>query len=158
MKKLMLIIVAATLCIGCASTRANKQIKEVHPLVGMWQYCQPAVMEDGSEVYTHRPIYKTIATDNSYFVSAGSMEPVSGTDKQEVRSILTQYGKYEIVNDSVYREYVGKHVNTKFNETTSIMRYKFIDEAKEYMKIDFVNTETGIAVSEIWRRVMFVEE
>lgn len=155
MKKLMFIIALTIICIGCTSTRTSKKCtKECHPLIDMWQYCQP-IGDEENITLTHRPIYKIINTDNSYFVSAGSMVPVKGTELQEVKAILTQYGKYEIVSDSMYKENIEKHVNKSLVNTTSIMRYKFTDEAKEYMEVDFVNTQTGISVHEIWRRVVF---
>ncbi len=155
MKRMMFIIAVTIICIGCSSTRSNQKYnKAKHPLIGMWQYCQP-IGDDEAVILTHRPIYKIINSDNSYFVSAGSMVPVEGTEMQEVRAVLTQNGKYEIVNDSVYKENIAEHVNKSLINTTSIMQYKFTDESKEYIKVDFVNTETGISVQEIWRRVVF---
>lgn len=159
MKKLVLIFAVALLCVGCASSRANKNEKAVeHPLVGMWQYCQPIATEteEGVVRYTHRPIYKIINNDNTYFVSAGSMRHVEGTTMQEVRAIITQRGRFEIVNDSTYNELIDLHNRKQFIGTTSVMKYRFEDENREYLHIDFVNTETGIAVSEVWRRVVFV--
>lgn len=158
MKKLMFIFAAAIICIGCASSRTSKNEKVAeHPLVGMWQYCQPIATEvEGVVKYTHRPIYKIINNDNTYFVSAGSMKPVEGTSMQEVRAIITQRGRYEIVNDNTYNELIDIHNRKQFIGTKSIMTYKFEDENMEYLHVDFVNNETGVAVSEVWRRVVFV--
>ena len=132
--------------------------KTEHPLVGMWQYCQPiATAEDGAEVqYTHRPIYKVIAADGSYFVSVGRMTPVENTALQEVKTYLTQTGRYEIESDSVYYEYINLHNHAPYQNTTSVIKYKFADENNEYLYITFENNESGVGVDEVWRRVEFL--
>lgn len=154
MKKFIFIITATIIIAGCTGKSSREAS---HPLIGMWQYCQPMATEDESIMYTHRPIYKIIGEDDSYFVSAGSMTQVEGMQLQEIRAIITQRGRYEIINDSVYHELIDIHNHKPLCNTVSVINYKFADEDKEYLHINFKNNETGVSVSEVWRRVKFVE-
>ena len=158
MKKLFYAI-AAFISLGFVTACCDVDVvRNGEPLEGMWQYCQPIVSADGDVSYTHRPIYKVIDSRGAYYVCVGRMTAVENAENnmQEVRTFLTQKGRYEIESDSVYYEYIELHNHKPFENTTSVMNYKFDDENKEYMHVTFVNNETGISVSEVWRRVEFV--
>lgn len=159
MKKLFYAI-AAFISLGFVSACCDVScVRTGEPLEGIWQYCQPYLANpDGEVTYTHRPIYKIIDSKGKYYVCVGRMTPVENADNdiQEVKTYLTQTGRYEIESDSVYYEYIEQHNHKPFENTTSVMNYKFDNENKEYMHVTFVNNETGISVSEVWRRVEFI--
>ncbi len=162
MKKLLLPLIAAVIGTTCSFSQINTT---THPLTGMWQYATTIKMKDGRDLIDRKQIYKIINSDNSYSVLTSvktdipKEENVDDWITQMESTVLSQKGTYEIESDSVYTEFVTNHyMNKALTVTTSKMKYKFCDKAKNILRIECYNESLGRWISELWTRVVPAHE
>lgn len=133
-----------------------------HPLVGMWQQTNIVKLNDGREFLNRIPMYKLISPDGTY---TGIMDYVitvpedvnlpSNMPMQTHCTVVAQKGTYEIENDSVYHEFITEHyLNKALVVTTSKLKYKFCDDAKNLLRIEYYNESLEQWIPEMWTRVV----
>ena len=161
MFKKSLFILAVTFL--CGTLTAHAQVKEngKNPLTGLWQYADEIVRADGQKIYVGKQIYKTITTDNRYFVVLGIDIPLKEADKEKTDistvTFITQQGEIEMREDNTYLEYINNHyLDKSLNNTISNLRYRFSEENKNilYVEYNLSGTDNENWVSEIWLRVI----
>lgn len=140
-------------------------LKKDHPLVGMWQYATTIELEDGRRLIDRKEIYKIINSDNTYSVLINIVDLPEDNNipdrfyTQVQSTVLSQKGTYEIESDSVYNEFVTNHyLNKALTVTTSKMRYRFSDNAKNILLIECYNESLQRWISELWTRVVPMQE
>lgn len=145
MKKLFFVSIALILGIG---TLNAKKKKENNPLVGVWQLCTQT-----SNRVIGVPIFKIVNADGTYMAITGGNRIV-GAYTIETQTAISQQGRYEIKNDSIYHEQIDKHyLSRDMENTTTVLKYSFSDSKKNILLQEFTNEITGIKVKELWRRV-----
>lgn len=150
---------AAILLFGTATARA--QAKNNNPLVGLWQYMDEVTRPDGQKAYIGKQIYKTITTDNRYFVVLGVNIPLKEANSEKTNmstvTFITQEGDIEMTSNNTYLEYINKHyLDKSLNNTISNLRFKFHEKNSNILYIEYNisgNDDTDW-VSEVWMRVM----
>ncbi len=158
MKRFFKGMLLATIAIFTIVTTVNaqKDNKEgVNPLVGIWQFNGAAYDNTKGEFrLVKQPIFKIIKEDNTYLAIYGRVSTLPETNIAETNVIISQEGRYNIINDSTYTEQIDKHyMNKSMQGTTSILKYKFLDPEKTSLYITFTNGNIPQPVSEIWYRV-----
>lgn len=159
--KRILLILAVTLCYGTVTADAQVNNKQKNPLVGLWQYVDEVTKDDGQKSYIGKQIYKTITTDNRYFVVLGINIPLkdANSEKTDLSTVtfMTQEGEIEFTSKNTYLEYINKHyLDKNLNNTISNLRFKFNDKNPNilYIEYNLGGNEEGDWVSEVWLRVM----
>ena len=114
----------------CGTTTVNAQAKENknNPLVGLWQFVDEVSLDNGQKSYIGKQIYKTITTDNRYFVVLGINIPLkkADSDKTDMSTVtfMTQEGEIEFTSENTYLEYINKHyLDKSLNNTISNLRF-----------------------------------
>lgn len=159
-KRVLFILVVAFFC-GTITTQAQVNKNKKNPLVGLWQYANEKTLPDGKKSYVGKQIYKTITTDNRYFVVLGINIPLKEADSEKTDmstvTFMTQEGEIEFTSDNTYLEYINKHyLDKSFNNTISNLRFKFNENNPNilYIEYNMGGNEDGNWVSEVWLRVM----
>ena len=161
MFKKVLLILAVTLFCGTVATHAQVKENKKNPLVGLWQYVDEVSLANGKKSYIGKQIYKTITTDNRYFVVLGINIPLKDADSDKTNmstvTFMTQEGDIEFTSDNTYLEYINKHyLDKSLNNTISNLRFKFNDKNPNilYIEYNIGGNDEGNWVSEVWLRVM----
>ena len=159
-KRVLLVLVVAFFC-GTITTQAQTRANKKNPLVGLWQYADEKALPDGQKSYIGKQIYKTITTDNRYFVVLGVDIPLkeANSEKTEMSTVtfMTQEGEIEFTSDNTYLEYINKHyLDKSLNNTISNLRFKFNEKNPNilYIEYNLGGNDEGNWVSEVWLRVM----
>lgn len=119
---------------------------DVNPILGTWQLCSVIESAEGKRKISVYPAIKIINGDNTY----SSMF----THSNNSTGRIIQRGEYKIISDSVYNEKILVHMNSKLEGSTTFLKYSFIDEKKEIMKIEYVNAVQNLASVEYWVRIL----
>ena len=162
MKKFMfLFTVILFLGVKTGYAQETKTGSPIEPLVGMWQYVEEVITNDGEKAYIGKQIFKTITDENTYFVILGVNVPIKKSDCEECKTstlaFITQQGEIEMKEDNTYLEYINNHyLDNSLNNTISNLRYRFSDENKNilYVEYNLSGTDNENWVSEIWLRVI----
>ena len=162
MKKFMfLFTVILFLGVKTGYAQEAKAGSPIEPLVGMWQYVEEVITNDGEKAYIGKQIFKTITDENTYFVILGVNVPIKKSDCEECKTstlaFITQQGEIEMKEDNTYLEYINNHyLDNSLNNTISNLRYRFSDENKNilYVEYNLSGTDNENWVSEIWLRVI----
>ena len=159
MFKRVLLVLVVTLFCGTITTQAKENNK--NPLMGLWQYADEVTLANGQKSYIGKQIYKTITTDNRYFVVLGINIPLKNADSEKTNmstvTFMTQEGEIEFTSDNTYLEYINKHyLDKNLNNTISNLRFKFNENNPNilYIEYNIGGGDEGNWVSEVWLRVM----
>lgn len=140
-----------------AQARKNKK----NPLAGLWQYVDEKTLPDGQKSYIGKQIYKTITTDNRYFVVLGINIPLKDADSEKADmstvTFMTQEGEIEFTSNNTYLEYINKHyLDKNLNNTISNLRFKFNEKNPNilYIEYNLGGNEDGEWISEVWLKVL----
>ena len=157
--KRVLLIFGITLF--CGTITAHAQTNKKNPLMGLWQYADEVTLADGQKSYIGKQIYKTITTDNRYFVVLGIDIPLKEADKETTNmstvTFITQEGEIEFTSDNTYLEYINKHyLDKNLNNTISNLRFEFNEKNPNilYVEYNLGSNDDGNWVKEVWIRVM----
>ena len=155
----VMLLLAAVFFFGAAS--AHAQVKDNNPLAGLWQFMEENTRADGQQTYVGKQIYKTITTDNRYFVMLGVNIPLKEANSEKTNmstvTFITQEGEIEMTSENTYLEYINRHyLDKSLNNTISNLRYRFSEENRNilYVEYNLSGTDNDNWVSEIWLRVM----
>lgn len=155
----VMLLFAAILFFGTAP--AHAQVKEKNPLAGLWQFMEESTRADGQKAYIGKQIYKTITTDNRYFVMLGINIPLkeANSEKTDMSTVtfITQEGEIDMTSDNTYLEYINKHyLDKSLNNTISNLRFKFNEKNPNilYIEYNISGNDDGNWISEVWMRVM----
>lgn len=66
---------------------------------------------------------------------------------------MTQIGTYKIMNDSIYKETITNHFIRSQEGTTVPIKYRFADDGKEVLILEFENGAGKSVFSEMWLRI-----
>ena len=138
MRRVLLVLTALLIGFGSVSAKKRKEVKS--DLIGVWQ--QAGTMDGKLQA---RPILKIIDADGTFstmFVYSGN---TSGR--------MTQLGTYKIMNDSIYKETITNHFIRSQEGTTVPIKYRFADDAKEVLILEFENGAGKSVFSEMWLRI-----
>lgn len=138
MRRILLVLVALIIGLGSVSAKMRKEVKS--DLVGVWQ--QAGTMDGKLQA---RPILKIIDADGTFstmFVYSGN---TSGR--------MTQLGTYKIMNDSIYKETITNHFIRSQEGMTVPIKYRFADDGKEVLILEFENGAGKSVFSEMWLRI-----
>ena len=159
-KRVLLILVVTFFC-STVKTHAQAKENNRNPLVGLWQYADEKILDNGQKTYIGKQIYKTITTDNRYFVVLGINIPLKEADSKKTNlstvTFVTQEGDIEFTSENTYLEYINKHyLDKSLNNTISNLRYKFDKKNPNilYIEYNLGGNDEGSWVSEVWLRVM----
>ena len=138
MRRVLLVLTALLIGFGSVSAKKRKAVKS--DLVGVWQ--QAGTMDGKLQA---RPILKIIDADGTFstmFVYSGN---TSGR--------MTQLGTYKIMNDSIYKETITNHFIRSQEGMTVPIKYRFADDAKEVLILEFENGAGKAVFREMWLRI-----
>ena len=138
MKRILLVLTALLIGLGSVSAKKRKEVKS--DLVGVWQ--QAGTMDGKLQA---RPILKIIDADGTF----STMVVYSGNSSGK----MTQLGTYKIMNDSIYKETITNHFIRSQEGTTVPIKYRFADDAKEVLILEFENGAGKSVFSEMWLRI-----
>ncbi|MBQ2434927.1 MAG: DUF4488 domain-containing protein [Bacteroidaceae bacterium] len=138
MRRILLVLVALFIGFGSVSAKKRKEVKS--DLVGVWQ--QAGTMDGKLQA---RPILKIIDADGTF----STMFVYSGNSSGR----MTQIGTYKIMNDSIYKETITNHFIRSQEGTTVPIKYRFADDAKEVLILEFENGAGKSVFSEMWLRI-----
>lgn len=138
MRRILLVLVALFIGFGSVSAKKRKEVKS--DLVGVWQ--QAGTMDGKLQA---RPILKIIDADGTF----STMFVYSGNSSGR----MTQLGTYKIMNDSIYKETITNHFIRNQEGTTVPIKYRFADDAKEVLILEFENGAGKSVFSEMWLRI-----
>lgn len=153
MKKLLFSLAFLIFCLG--SVCAKKKSPKKNPFVGMWQMCYVINAGTDSMEVISTPIFKIYDKDGTYTAIYGYNRRATH-DKRllDTKAAISQLGRYEVKNDSVYHEQIDKHfMAPEMEKSTTILNYKFADEEKNFLILWFKNSVSGVKVNEMWRRL-----
>lgn len=137
MKRVLLVM--AALLIGFGSVGAKR--KEVKSdLVGVWQQ---AGTVDGK--LKTNPVLKIIDADGTFSTMFVYNAQMSGR--------MTQKGTYKIYSDSLYKETITNHFIRSQEGMTVPIKYRFADDAKEVLILEFENGAGKAVIREMWLRI-----
>ena len=161
MFKKSLFILAVTFFCGTLTTHAQVKENGKNPLFGLWQYADEIVRADGQKIYVGKQIYKTITTDNRYFVILGIDIPLKEADREKTEistvTFITQQGDIEMTSENTYLEYINEHfLDKSLNNTISNLKFKFNENNHNIMYVEYNigGNEENDWVKEVWIRVM----
>ena len=161
MFKRVLLILAVTFFCGTLTTKAQVKESSKNPLMGLWQYADEKTLPDGKKTYIGKQIYKTITSDNRYFVVLGVNIPLKEADSDKTSmstvTFMTQEGEIEFTSDNTYLEYINRHyLDKNLNNTISNLRFKFNEKNPNilYIEYNLGGNDESSWVSEVWLRVM----
>ncbi len=158
-KRLLLLSVMIAFC-GAATVQAQSKENKKNPLAGLWQFTEEVTRPDGQKVYVGKQIYKTITTDNRYFVMLGMNIPLKEADSEKTDmstvTFITQEGEIDMKKDNTYLEYINKHyLDKSLNNTISNLRYKFHEKNPNILYIEYnLSGDDSNWISEVWMKVM----
>lgn len=158
-KRILLLFIAFVFC-GTAAVQAQSKGNNKNPLAGLWQFVEETTRPDGQKAYIGKQIYKTITTDNRYFVMLGMNIPLKEADSEKTDmstvTFITQEGEIDMKSDNTYLEYINRHyLDKSLNNTISNLRYKFHEKTPNILYIEYnLSGDAGNWVSEVWMRVM----
>ena len=159
-KKALLILAVAFFC-GTLTTHAQTKEKNKNPLIGLWQFAEEVTRADGQKIYIGKQIYKTITTDNRYFVVLGVNIPLKEANKEKTDistvTFMTQEGEIEFTSGNTYLEYINKHyLDKSLNNTISNLRFEFNEKNPNilYIEYNLGDNNDDNWVKEVWLRVM----
>lgn len=132
------------------STQIDDSTYLTSPLTGTWQWNILVTDERGNKKLREQPVIKTINPDGTYSTMIIYSNSTNGA--------VSQVGRYEIIDDSTYHEKITKHINNNLDNSISIINYKFIDDEKEVMKIEYTNSKLTSKATEYWYRFMPLKE
>ena len=157
-KRVLLIFCVA---LFCGITTTHSQTNKKNPLMGLWQYADEVTLADGQKSYIGKQIYKTITTDNRYFVVLGINIPLKDANSEKTNmstvTFMTQEGEIEFTSDNTYLEYINKHyLDKNLNNTISNLRFKFNEKNPNilYIEYNIGGNDDSNWTSEVWLRVM----
>lgn len=137
----LLIILVSTLSFA----QNRKYLPESKDLVGLWQQVGNAYKDTKGNLRII-PVgnYKVINNDGTFYTFMLTENGFSG---------MILYGEYKTTSDSTLEEYVIHHSNERYNNSSSIMKYKIIDN--DFLLLTFKNMsiENGKEIKEVWVRV-----
>ncbi len=157
--RLLLLLAAIAFC-GTAAVQAQTKENKKNPLTGLWQFMEETTRPNGEKAYIGKQIYKTITTDNRYFVMLGMNIPLKEADSEKTDmstvTFITQEGEVDIKSDNTYLEYINKHyLDKSLNNTISNLRYKFNEKNPNILYLEYnLSGDDNSWVSEVWMRVM----
>lgn len=157
--RVLLLTIIAVFC-GTATVNAQRKESKKNPLAGLWQFMEESTRADGQKAYIGKQIYKTITTDNRYFVMLGMNIPLKEADSEKTEmstvTFITQEGEIDIKSDNTYLEYINKHyLDKSLNNTISNLRFKFNDKNPNILYIEYnLSGDEGNWVNEVWMKVM----
>lgn len=140
---------------------ATAQVAGKHSLIGIWQYTNTIKLDDGREVLDRKPIYKIINADNTYQTMAYTItdlpNDINIPNKQYTQiqsTVIIQKGTYEIESDSIYNEFITEHIDKTMTVSASKLRYKYIYDKQDLLRIEYFNENLQKWFSETWTRVV----
>jgi hypothetical protein len=161
MFKRFLLIFAVALFGFTLTANAQARKNKKNPLAGLWQYVEEKTLPDGQKSYIGKQIYKTITTDNRYFVVLGINIPLKEADSEKTDlstvTVITQEGEIEFTSGNTYLEYINKHyLDKSLNNTISNLRFKFNEKNPNilYIEYNLGGNEDGEWISEVWLKVL----
>lgn len=138
MRRILLVLAALFIGFGSVSAKKRKEVKS--DLVGVWQ--QAGTMDGKLQA---RPILKIIDADGTF----STMVVYSGNSSGK----MTQLGTYKIMNDSIYKETITNHLIRSHEGTTVPIKYRFADDGKEVLILEFENGAGKSVFREMWLRI-----
>lgn len=138
MKRVLLVLAALLIGLGSVSAKKRKEVK--NDLVGVWQQ---AGTKDGK--LQARPILKIIDADGTFSTMFVYSDNTSGR--------MTQLGTYKIMNDSIYEETITNHFIRSQEGVTVPIKYRFVDDSKEVLILEFENGVGKAVFREMWLRI-----
>lgn len=138
MKRILLVLTALLIGLGSVSAKKRKEVKS--DLIGVWQQ---AGTVDGK--LQARPILKIIDADGTF----STMFVYSGNSSGR----MTQIGTYKIMNDSIYKETITNHFIRSQEGMTVPIKYRFADDGKEVLILEFENGAGKAVFREMWLRI-----
>ena len=159
-KKALLVLVVTFFC-GTFAAHAQTKENYKNPLAGLWQFAEEVTQANGQKTYIGKQIYKTITTDNRYFVVLGINIPLKDANSEKTNmstvTFMTQEGEIEFTSENTYLEYINKHyLDKNLNNTISNLRFEFNEKNPNilYIEYNLGGTDEENWVSEVWLRVM----
>lgn len=134
-----------------AMTDGTQVVNEVvrNPIIGVWQQCIISKDPNGQEIINVTPALKILNADNTYsgmFVY-GMGQP----------GMVLQRGEFNMINDSTYHENIIRHSNKMLEGTVSVMKFKFVDDKKNIMEVEYKNSSIAFPSKECWIRLVPLE-
>lgn len=142
--------------LSAITLNAQNGADEKNPFVGIWQFCYVADSGSVEKNVVLLPIFKIVREDGTYTAIFGQICSTGGEKSRLHTPVsISQQGRYEIKNDSIYHEQIDRHyMSPAMEKTTTVLKYKFVGDRNEYLLQQFTNTITGVKVDEMWRRVL----
>ena len=138
MKRFLLVLTALLIGLGSVSAKKRKEVKS--DLIGVWQQ---AGTVDGK--LQARPILKIIDADGTF----STMFVYNGNSSGR----MTQLGTYKIMNDSIYKETITNHFIRSQEGMTVPIKYRFADDGKVVLILEFENGAGKSVFREMWLRI-----
>ena len=138
MRRVLLVLTALLIGFGSVSAKKRKAVKS--DLVGVWQ--QAGAMDGKLQA---RPILKIIDADGTF----STMFVYNGNSSGR----MTQLGTYKIMNDSIYKETITNHFIRSQEGMTVPIKYRFADDGKVVLILEFENGAGKSVFREMWLRI-----
>ena len=132
------------------SSANSKKNVAASPIIGIWQLCSVTTDSLGKRQINLFPAIKMINEDNTY-----SSMFIYG--KNSVGRVC-QKGHFRIVDDKTFHEEIATHMNKRLEGTISVMKFSFIDNEKNIMKIEYKNQNLPGVQTEYWLRFIPLKE
>lgn len=129
--------------------KAGKRRKEDNPIVGIWQLCTQIVDCEGKNAYKPLPAIKIINANNTFCSMFLYTCPDNGR--------IMQRGRYKMTGEGTYIEKITEHRQKNMVGSMSMMSFKFIDENKLIMEVEFDNPNAIGPRKEYWKRLQPIE-
>lgn len=133
----------------------KKKNKKENPIAGIWQQCQAIKSNDGTNKIIQLPTFKIMGKNGTYTAMIGRLSTIDAEHGNvSMQTGITQEGRYEIKNDSIYHEQIDKHYMVKVMEgTTSVIKYRFLDDEKKIIVLELSGGFFLGKITEVWYRV-----
>ncbi len=129
-------------------TSGNEQ-KQDNPIVGIWQLCSQIVDCEGKNAYKPLPAIKIINADNTFCSMFLYTLPDNGR--------IVQRGRYKMTGEGTYIENITEHRQKNMVGSTSMMSFKFLDDNRNIMQLEFENPNAIGPRKEFWKRLQPIE-
>lgn len=129
--------------------KANEKQEQDNPIVGIWQLCSLIIDCEGKNAYKPLPAIKIINADKTFCSMFLYTLPNNGR--------IMQQGRYEMTGEGTYIEKITKHRQANMVGTMSMMNFKFLDENKQIMQVEFENPCAIGPRKEYWKRLQPIE-
>lgn len=129
--------------------KTSNEQKQENPIVGIWQLCSRIVDCEGKNAYKPLPAIKIMNADRTFCSMFLYTLPNNGR--------IMQQGRYEMTGEGKYIEIITKHRQANMVGSISMMNFKFLDENKHIMQVEFENPNAIGPRKEYWKRLQPLE-